>query len=505
MHTWKKAAALVLAGVMSAGLLAGCGSTKLDGSETLLTVNDESVDLGVGSFYAKFQQAQMFTYWGSYFGQNGMFDTVTDDESGKSYGEQLKDGVISDLTKMILLSQHASEYNVALTDEQKTAISEAAQAYVDANDQETLDKIGATKEDVEKLMTLQTIQSLMMDPIVADVDTDIPDEEVQQSSVTYVEVEVKQDEENADTAEGEAAAEDAENADAAEGDAAAEDAENADAAEADAAAEDAENADTAEADAAAEETEPAASDDAVEAAKADAQAILDKLLAAEDPATADVSALAKEVNEEYNSFTGSFTVSDHTDTTLDAKVVEAVADLKDGEVVKEPVISDDGQSFYVVRMDKVFDQDATDTERKSRIIDRKQDKYDEVTDGWVEEAKDKTTVNDKAWAKVKITDQEPFMLKLPAPEETTEDEDASEQHEKEEEVSDNAAAETSDTAEASEETAESAEGEAAEAEATEGEAAEAEATEGEAAEADAVGGEATEGEATEETTDAAEG
>ena len=485
MHTWKKAAALVLAGVMSAGLLAGCGSTKLDGSETLLTVNDESVDLGVGSFYAKFQQAQMFTYWGSYFGQNGMFDTVTDDESGKSYGEQLKDGVISDLTKMILLSQHASEYNVALTDEQKTAISEAAQAYVDANDQETLDKIGATKEDVEKLMTLQTIQSLMMDPIVADVDTDIPDEEVQQSSVTYVEVEVKQDEENADTAEGEAAAEDAENADAAEGDAAAEDAENADAAEGDAAA---------------EETEPAASDDAVEAAKADAQAILDKLLAAEDPATADVSALAKEVNEEYSAFTGSFTVSDHTDTTLDAKVVEAVADLKDGEVVKEPVISDDGQSFYVVRMDKVFDQDATDTERKSRIIDRKQDKYDEVTDGWVEEAKDKTTVNDKAWAKVKITDQEPFMLKLPAPEETTEDEDASEQHEKEEEVSDNAAAETSDTAEASEETAESAEGEAAEAEATEGEAAEAEATEGEAAEADAVGGESTE-----ETTDAAEG
>ena len=474
MHTWKKAAALVLAGVMSAGLLAGCGSTKLDGSETLLTVNDESVDLGVGSFYAKFQQAQMFTYWGSYFGQNGMFDTVTDDESGKSYGEQLKDGVISDLTKMILLSQHASEYNVALTDEQKTAISEAAQAYIDANDQETLDKIGATKEDVEKLMTLQTIQSLMMDPIVADVDTDIPDEEVQQSSVTYVEVEVKQDEEKADAAEEEAAAEDAENADAAEG------------------------------DAAAEETEPAASDDAVEAAKADAQAILDKLLAAEDPATADVSALAKEVNEEYNSFTGSFTVSDHTDTTLDAKVVEAVADLKDGEVVKEPVISDDGQSFYVVRMDKVFDQDATDTERKSRIIDRKQDKYDEVTDGWVEEAKDKTTVNDKAWAKVKITDQEPFMLKLPAPEETTEDEDASEQHEKEEEVSDNAAAETSDTAEASEETAESAEGEAAEAEATEGEAAEADAAEGEA-EVDAAGGEATEGEATEETTDAAEG
>ena len=442
MHTWKKAAALVLAGVMSAGILAGCGSTstKLDGSETLLTVNDESVDVGVGSFYAKFQQAQMYTYWGSYFGQNGMFDTVTDDESGKSYGEQLKDSVISDLTKMILLSQHASEYNVALTDEQKTAISEAAQAYIDANDQETLDKIGATKEDVERLMTLQTIQSLMMDPIVADVDTDIPDDEVQQSSVTYVQVEVKQDEENADAAEDAEASEDAENADAAEEDAAAEDAENADAAE--------------------EEAEPAASADAVDAAKADAQAILDKVLAAEDPATADVSALAKEVNEDYSASTGSFTVSDHTDTTLDAAVVEAVADLKDGEVVKEPVISDDGQSFYVVRMDKVFDEDATESERKSRIIDAKQDKYDEVTDGWVEEAKDKTTLNEKAWANVKVTDQEPFMLKLPAAaDETTEDEDAGEQHETEEEVEEDAAVEETaeETTEAAEETAEAAE------------------------------------------------
>ena len=433
MHTWKKAAALVLAGVMSAGILAGCGSTstKLDGSETLLTVNDESVDVGVGSFYAKFQQAQMYTYWGSYFGQNGMFDTVTDDESGKSYGEQLKDSVISDLTKMILLSQHASEYNVALTDEQKTAISEAAQAYIDANDQETLDKIGATKEDVERLMTLQTIQSLMMDPIVADV-------EVQQSSVTYVQVEVKQDEENADAAEDAEASEDAENADAAEEDAAAEDAENADAAEEDAAAEDAENADAAE-----EEAEPAASADAVDAAKADAQAILDKVLAAEDPATADVSALAKEVNEDYSASTGSFTVSDHTDTTLDAAVVEAVADLKDGEVVKEPVISDDGQSFYVVRMDKVFDEDATENERKSRIIDAKQDKYNEVTDGWVEEAKDKTEEEVEEDAAVEET--------------------AEETAEAAEDTAEAAEATAEETTEAAEETAEAAEATAEEA------------------------------------------
>ena len=192
--------------------------------------------------------------------------------------------------------------------------------------------------------------------------------------------------------------------------------------------------------------------EAINAAKADAQAILDKALASEDPATADLDAIAKEVNEEYSSSTGNFTVKDHTDTTLDPAVVEAAANLADGEYASEPVIGDDEENVYVVRLDKVFDEDATEYQRKTEITSRKQEKYGEVVDGWVEEAKDKTTLNEKAWAKVTVTDKEPYTLVLPAEEETTEDESA--EVEDVEETAEDAAEEDTAEVETAEETAE---------------------------------------------------
>ena len=350
MRMMKKAAALVLAASLGVSALTGCGSTKLDGTKTLIALGDDTVSLGAGSLYARYQQAQIYKYWGAYFGQGGeIFDMVTNSSTGETYGESLKESAMDDLKKMLAIKQHASEYKVELTEEQKSAIDAAAQAYIDGNGDEVKNMIGASKEDAVTLMELQTIRSLMMDPIVADVDTNIPDDEVQQSSLTYITVNVNDDED--DSTDDEAAAKDT------------------------------------------------------------AQKVLDAILALEKVADADLSETASGFEEGLTASTGTFTTNDPEDTYLDASIIEAVKDAKEGEVIDHVIKSEDGDHYYIVRFDKTFDEDATESERNSAIVQRKQDKYNEVTDGWVEEAE--FTIDEDAWKSVVINDAAAYTLKDP--------------------------------------------------------------------------------------------
>ena len=436
---FRKAAALGLIFCMSCMLLAGCGGKSgVDGSKNLMTVNGEDLRLGAASFYAKYEQAETYMLYSMYFGATNIFDT--EQEEGTTYGDSMKESVLADLKKMMVIKQHADEYGVSVTDEQASQIQEAAKAYIEGNDKEALEKVGASEEDVVTLMTLQTIQAAMMDPIVKDVDTEVSDEEAQQTSVTYIRVPVEEtteseaestEEEAGSTASGaeSAAASAAEStaatestaASAAESTAATESA-AASAAESTAATESAaaSAAESAEAatESSAEEAESAEETEAQKEAREYAEAMISAILESEDVAAADMDAIAKEIDADYYASTGTFTTNDHEDTSLDANLVEAVQGLADGEVLDHAVLGSDGDCYYVVRLDKNFDEDATNEEKENIVTDRKQTLFDETVDSWVEEAE--ITVNEDVWKTLTITDKDPVTLKN-VEEETTEE------------------------------------------------------------------------------------
>ncbi|MBQ6384590.1 MAG: hypothetical protein IJJ38_00270 [Lachnospiraceae bacterium] len=388
--------ALMISAAVGCGMLAGCGNStpKVDGTQTLLTAGEDTVSLGTASFYAKFEQAQLYKYWGSYFGQTGeIFDTVTDSSTEETYGESMKESVLEDLKKMLVMEQHAGEYDVALSDEEKSEISGIAETYVNSNTEEVLSLVGASKEDVERLLTLQTIQSRMRDPLVVDVDTNVPDDEVQQSRVSYIAAAVSDD-----------------------GD---------------------------------DKTDDAA------AAEELAKKALEAVKGASSAAEADFEAIAADTDKSLQASTGTFGTNDSSDSYLDAALLEAVSGLKDGALVDHVVKAEDGNTFYVVRLDTTFDKDATESERASVINERKQEKYDEILDKWVEEAD--IQVNEEAWKTVVITDKAPVTLKDPASEAESTEESAEEAEAESAEESAEAA-----EAESAEESAEAAEAESAE-------------------------------------------
>ena len=196
----------------------------------------------------------------------------------------------------------------------------------------------------------------------------------------------------------------------------------------------------------------------------------------EDP-SADMDAVAGEIDENLHVHTGTFTThetdNEMLEDSFDEKVITALRTLSEGQVYDQIIETDD--TYYIVRLDKENDEEATQEKIDDMIDQIERDFFDKTTQEWMDAAD--ISVNDKVLKALKITDSHTFTIK--------------EEEEPEEETVDDGTAE--EDAEDTTEAADAAE-EAAAAEAEDGNTAE-----GEAEKADGAAEEAET--TTEETTE----
>ena len=95
----------------------------------------------------------------------------------------------------------------------------------------------------------------------------------------------------------------------------------------------------------------------------------------------------------YTVSTGTFS-SDNT--TLDEEVLNALEGLKSEGELSDVVETDN--YYYVLRLDEITDADATEEHRQEIISQRQSDLYNEVLQGWKDEAE--WVLKDKVWDKV---------------------------------------------------------------------------------------------------------
>lgn len=186
MRQWKKRVT-VLAAVASltAASLAGC-SGSVDNDEAVATIGNEEISYGVANFYARMQQAQYETYYAGMMGTTGEALWEQEVEEGKTYEDTVKESLLKSLEDMYLLKQHASEYEVALTEEDQKAIDKAVSVFDEDNSLENKEAVSGYQKYVEEFLELATIQNKMQEPMKADVDTEVSDEEAAQKSMKYV-------------------------------------------------------------------------------------------------------------------------------------------------------------------------------------------------------------------------------------------------------------------------------------------------------------------------------
>lgn len=386
-----KIACGILASAILAGSFSGCG--KLDGTQTVATVDGEKVTLGLANYIVRDQQAQMESYYQMMAQSYGMdmstmqiWDEKTED--GKTIGESTKDDAMETIHTLYAMKSHADEYDVTISEEEKSKIDEAAKSFMEANSAETLEKLAVSEGDIVTYLELLTYRQELHDPMVADVDQEVSEKEANQSTVSVVKFSTagteKDDEGN--TIE--------------------------------------------------------LTEEEKKAKKEQAQQLLDKLKASENVAEADMDAMAQEIDENLYAYTPSFTTAGSENDTLEQSVINAVANLEDGQLVQEVVEGVD--AYYVVRLDKKLDEEATANKKESIISEREQEQYDELVEDWTKDSKLKVEKN--VWKKVEVTDSVSFQYK-PAeqsePEEGSEDA-GSEEQSSEEETTPEAEPETSE-------------------------------------------------------------
>ena len=352
----KKTAVVALAGVMAAGMLTGCGEKELDGTKTVATVDGTEIPLGMLSLSVREGQAQAEAMYKSFMGGSDYSIWSTEAEEGKTYGEQAVEQALEDIELMCILKEKAADYDVEITEDDEKAIADAAAAFMSANTEDTLKTLAVTEDQVKTYLELETYKSRMHDPIIADVDKNVSDEEAQQSSFNYVSISTSD-----------------------------------------------------------------LSDDEIKQKKEDAQKILDGLNADPD---GDFGEIAKSVDDSYTVLSGSFDTNedaseeesdDEDETTASSsnypdEVMKVLRTLKDGEVGPDVIEAD--SAYYVVKLDKVNDEDATATKKESIISTRENELYTETTDKWLDEADIK--VEKKVLKTLKVTDNHKFTIQTAA-------------------------------------------------------------------------------------------
>ena len=291
--------------VLTAGMLTGCGNA----GQAIITLDGQKTEYAVANIMLRYSQAQMQAYYGAYMG----------DSLWTQYGDSTKTSMMSTLKQMLILEQHQDEYNVSLTDDEKSKIDAAAQQFMDDNDQATIKAMGATKERVARVLELYTIRNKMSNAIVADVDTNVTDDEAAQKTINYVVFST---------------------------------------------------ADTTDSDG----NKVVLTDDEKAALLANAQKVRDAAAGGKSMEDA-----VKDVDDTKTVSSTSYGDNDES-YTLDEAIRNAADKLKDGEVADEVITTDAG--YYVIQMKATYDPDATASKKERIINERKSSKFSEVYDAW---------------------------------------------------------------------------------------------------------------------------
>lgn len=185
MRLGKRAAAVTAAGVLAAVSVTGC-SGSIDTDAVVATVGDEEITLGVANFYARLTQGEYETYYASMMGMTAEDMWAQEYDEDTTFEEQIKDSVMESLENMYVLSQHAADYDIALTEEEESAISDAAEQFEADNTDAAKEAVSGYKKDIEKVLELVTIQNKMDSAMKEGVDEEVSDEEAAQKSMQYV-------------------------------------------------------------------------------------------------------------------------------------------------------------------------------------------------------------------------------------------------------------------------------------------------------------------------------
>lgn len=179
----KKAVVLATVAALAMSSLVGCGNYAVDNNKVAVMVGDSNVSLGVVNFYLRYDQSMIEAAYASSLGESFWKLEISE---GTTFEGTEKESIVNALTQMYILEDHMAEYDVTLTEEELAAIEKAADDFIANNSEEALKLVSGDKEIIKEVLRLCKISMKMYDAIVADVSTEVSDEEAAQKKLAYL-------------------------------------------------------------------------------------------------------------------------------------------------------------------------------------------------------------------------------------------------------------------------------------------------------------------------------
>lgn len=338
-----------------------------DTTKTVITVNDETLEVGVVNFAIRYQQSYLESLYAMY----GMEDPYNSDlyGNGTTLGDMVKEQMVSELEKALLAEQHMSEYGLEITEDEKAAMAAAAEQFMNDNDADTLAKIGISQANADRYMELITVQNKMEKAMGADVDTEVSDEEAAQRRIKYVVFTPVTEQEEPETEAAEEIEEEVIEAQT--------EAETAALTENEETKTKSAEETELSTEAVVEETEPETEDPETVAAR---ERAYEQAMQMIDAVKGGISIDDAAESQEMTVF--EITLGDDYYIT---ELAEATKGVADNTLIEEPILSSGG-SYYVVYVVNELDREATDAQKENIVSERKSAAVDALYGDWMEAA-----------------------------------------------------------------------------------------------------------------------
>lgn len=189
----KKGAALLLAAIMTAGTVTGCGSEKMD-SSVMAVYGDETISKEEAIFLAKYIQYSYEYMYSSYYSGYGMSSSdiwSNQGQTGSTMEDTAKTSVMSELLQTRILCDEAEKEGITLSEEEQTKVDEAVAEFM--NMTEVVEASGVTEDTVRNVLTNNAIANKMYEAMVADIDMNVDEEEVLNKTMAVVTISQKED------------------------------------------------------------------------------------------------------------------------------------------------------------------------------------------------------------------------------------------------------------------------------------------------------------------------
>lgn len=139
---------ILIIGIM---MLTGCKIRNYDSALIDINSGEDKITLGYANFIFKYNQARYDISYGDTYGVKMWNEDMTG--TGSTFADEVKNNIVETLETQYVIKKHADEYNVTLTDDDKSKIDEVVKKFMDENTSSALNAMGADEDVVNKMIT----------------------------------------------------------------------------------------------------------------------------------------------------------------------------------------------------------------------------------------------------------------------------------------------------------------------------------------------------------------